>query len=62
VLQLVSSGLVLLGRKLGLSLPLLLLAVFLYVGRSQGVAAREWLVRGLEPKSIAYGLPHWQLG
>lgn len=56
--SLVSSGLVLLGRRLGLSLPLLMLAVglFLYVGRSQGVTAREWLVGGLEPKSVAYGL------
>lgn len=56
--SLVSSGLVLLGGRLGLSLPLLMLAVglFLYIGRSQGVAAREWLVGGLEPKSVAYGL------
>ncbi|MBW4573988.1 MAG: hypothetical protein KME08_01745 [Aphanothece sp. CMT-3BRIN-NPC111] len=55
---LVSSELVLLGRKLGLSLPLLLLAVglFLYVDSDQGVAAHEWLVGGFEPKSVTYGL------
>jgi len=49
--SLVSS--VLLSRPLP-QLPLLL-AVGLYVGRSQGVAAREWLVGGLE-LSVAYGL------
>ncbi len=55
---LVASGLVLLGRKLGLSLLSLLLAVglFLYVNRYQGIVAYEWLVGGLEPKSVAYGL------
>lgn len=56
---LVSSGLVLLGRVLGLSLPLLLLAVglFLYVDPyPQGAIANKWLVGGLEPKSVAYGL------
>jgi hypothetical protein len=55
---LVSSGLVLLSRRLGLSLPLLLLAVglFLYEDRFQGATAHEWLVGGLEPKSVAYGL------
>lgn len=54
---LVASGLVLIGRRLGLSLPLLLLAIglFLYTGR-QGTAASEWLVGGLEAKSVAYGL------
>lgn len=55
---LVASGLVLLGRKLGLSLLSLLLAVglFLYVNRYQSIVAYEWLVGGLEPKSVAYGL------
>ena len=55
---LVASGLVLIGRKLSLSLPLLLLAVglFLYVNPYQSVVAYEWLVGGLEPKSVAYGL------
>ena len=54
---LVASGLVLIGRRLGLSLPLLLLAIglFLYTGR-QGTGASEWLVGGLEAKSVAYGL------
>jgi hypothetical protein len=55
-------GIVLLGRRLNLSLPLLLLAIalFLYIGYSgdfdQGVIAGEWLVGGLEAKSVAYGL------
>jgi len=54
---LVASGLVLIGRKLSLSLPSLLLAValFLYINRYQGMAAYEWLVGGLEPKAVAYG-------
>lgn len=55
---LISSGIVLLGRQLDLSLPLLLLAVglFLYISPDQGVVASEWIVRSLESKSIAYGL------
>lgn len=55
---LVSTGLVLIGRCLGLSLPLLLLAVgiFLYADPRQGMIAREWLAGGLEPKAVAYGL------
>ncbi len=55
---LVASGLVLLSRKLNLSLPFLLLAVglFLYVNPYQSVVAYEWLIGGLEPKSVAYGL------
>lgn len=54
---LVASGLVLIGRRLGLSLPLLLLAVvlFLYTNRNQGLVAFEWLLGGLEAKSVAYG-------
>lgn len=55
---LVASGLVLLGRKLSLSLPFLLLAVglFVYINPNQGLVAHEWLVGGLEAKSVAYGL------
>lgn len=55
---LLASGLVLLGRKLGLSLLSLLFAVglLLYVNRYQSMVAYEWLVGGLEPKSVAYGL------
>jgi hypothetical protein len=55
---LVALGLVLISRKLFLSLPWLLIAVglFLYINKSQGVAAAETLVGPLEPKSIAYGL------
>lgn len=55
--SLVASGLVLIGRQLGLSLLSLLLAVglFLYLDRDQGLAAYEWLVGGLEAKAVAYG-------
>lgn len=55
---LVALGLVLIGRRLNLSLPLLLLAVglFIYTNRGQGIAASEWLLGGLEAKSVAYGL------
>jgi len=61
---LMASGLVFLGRKLGLSLPLLLLAVglFLYVDDHQGIVAREWLVGGVEPKVVAYGLLLFAIG
>jgi hypothetical protein len=55
---LVASGIVFIGRRLGLTLPLLLLAIglFIYTNRNQGAAASEWLLGGLEAKSIAYGL------
>lgn len=55
---LIALGLVLIGRKLGLNLTLILLAVglFLYTNRYQGVAASESIVGKLEPKSFAYGL------
>jgi len=33
-----------LGRKPQLAVTMLAVGLFLYVGRSQGVAAREWLV------------------
>lgn len=54
---LVSSGLVLIASLIGLSLPLLLLAVglFLYLHPEQGIAAGEWIAKALESKSIAYG-------
>lgn len=56
--SLVALGLVLISRCLGLRLPLLLLAIglFLYVNPVQGVAAQEWLVKSLEAKAVAYGL------
>jgi VanZ family protein len=65
--SLFSWGVVLLGRRLGLSLlPLLLaLGLFLYtgginlqgfLGYEQGVIAGEWMVGGLEAKSLAYPL------
>jgi len=61
---LMASGLVFLGRKLELSLPLLLLAVglFLYVDDHQGIVAREWLVGGIEPKVVAYSLLLFAIG
>jgi hypothetical protein len=54
---LISSGLVFLGRILGLRLLTLLVALclFIYPNPSQGAAAYEWLVGGVEPKSVAYG-------
>ncbi|NET58446.1 MAG: hypothetical protein F6K47_20510 [Symploca sp. SIO2E6] len=54
---LISSGLVLLARKLGISLAPLLVGIglFLYVNHYQGMAAQEWLVGGVEAKSFAYG-------
>lgn len=55
---LVATGIVLIGRKLTLTLPSLLVVVglFVYIRRYQGIVAREWLVEGLETKAIAYGL------
>ncbi len=55
---LVASGLVLIGQRLNLNLPLLLLAVglFVYINHDQGAAAFEWLIGGLEAKLVAYGL------
>jgi multisubunit Na+/H+ antiporter MnhE subunit len=52
-----SLGLVLIARSLGLKLPLLLLAIalLLYTPLSQGVIAHEWIFGGLEAKSVAYG-------
>jgi len=61
----ISSGLVFLSRQLRLSLMslVLALALFLYVNTGtsnaagdQGIAAREWIIGGLEPKMVAYGL------
>lgn len=54
---LISSGLVFLAGLMGLSLPLLLLAVglFLYLYPEQGIAASEWIAKSLEAKSVAYG-------
>lgn len=52
----IALGLVLIAMSLDLSLPFLLLAigVFLYTG--QGVAASEWMLGGLETKTVAYSL------
>lgn len=54
---LISSGLVFLAGQMGLSLPLLLLAVglFLYLHPEQGIAAGEWIAKSLEAKSLSYG-------
>ncbi len=51
---LVASGFVAIARKLNLSLPLLLLAISLFLAK-QSVAAGEWLITALEAKSLAYG-------
>lgn len=55
---LVGLGLVLIGQCLGLTLPLLVVALGLFFASNpnQGVAAQEWLVGSLEAKAIAYGL------
>ena len=53
---LVASGLVLIGQTIKLRLPLLLLAVALFIiNDDQGAVATEWIVKGFEAKSIAYG-------
>ncbi|HIK40995.1 DUF6798 domain-containing protein [Thermoleptolyngbya sp. M55_K2018_002] len=58
-----SAGLVFLSRRIGLSVPLLLLSMilFLYVNTglsgasgAQGTVSREWLFGGIEPKIPAY--------
>lgn len=58
-------GIVLLARKIGLSLSWLLLALALFLGLNcqengvdcqQGAIAREWLLGGLEAKALAYSL------
>ncbi|AFZ36686.1 hypothetical protein Sta7437_3178 [Stanieria cyanosphaera PCC 7437] len=55
---LVATGLVLIGQKLKLSLPFLILATICctYLGYGQGAIAGEWFVGGLEAKAFAYGL------
>ncbi|WP_206603138.1 DUF6798 domain-containing protein [Leptolyngbya ohadii] len=54
---LVATGLVLIQRRLGLSLPLFLPAVawMLYINGGRGLIAREWIVDALESKAVAYG-------
>ena len=54
---LMAWGLVLIGRKLGLNLLMLMLAVSLFIAKRQGFAASETLIReGLESKTVAYAL------
>ncbi len=53
--SLVALGLVLIARKLNLSLLLLLMAITLFLAH-EGVAAGEWLILALEAKAVAYGL------
>lgn len=55
--SLVGTGLVLVQRRLGLSLPLLLpvVAWMLYANNGRGLIAREWMVDALEAKAVAYG-------
>ncbi|WP_445632822.1 DUF6798 domain-containing protein [Nostoc sp. DSM 114161] len=53
---LIAWGLVLIGRKLGLTLPLQLLAVAIFLIGDQGVAAGERIVGVLETKIFAYAM------
>ncbi len=55
--SLIASGFVFLARTLHLKLISLLIAVtsLLLISRDQGLIADEWIVRALEPKTIAYG-------
>lgn len=52
---LVATGLSMLGRKLSISLPVLLLTVVPLLYSGQDMIAREWFVGALEVKAIAYG-------
>ncbi|NJO39894.1 MAG: hypothetical protein HC769_04025 [Cyanobacteria bacterium CRU_2_1] len=65
--SLFATGIVLLGRKLGLTTPFLLLAISLFLyggcrelfvncGSQQGAIANEWMVGGLEAKALAYSV------
>ncbi|WP_196515394.1 DUF6798 domain-containing protein [Nostoc sp. WHI] len=54
--SLMASGLVLIGRKLGLNLPLQMLAVTIFFTGNQGVAAGERIVGVLETKIFAYAM------
>ncbi|MBW4613898.1 MAG: hypothetical protein KME21_11575 [Desmonostoc vinosum HA7617-LM4] len=51
---LIALGLILIKRKLGLSLPLLLLAIFAFM-TCQNFAAGELIVSGIQPKVLSYG-------
>jgi len=53
--SLVAAGIVLIGRRMGLS-PLLMLLAIAFFLQNQSLVAGEWLVGGLEAKSVAYGL------
>lgn len=53
---LIAWGLVLIGRKLGLNLPLQMLAVAMFLIGNQGVAAGERIVGVLETKIFAYAM------
>jgi hypothetical protein len=54
--SLIAWGLVLIGRKLGLNLLLLMLAVAMFLSGDQGVAAGERIVGALETKIFAYAM------
>ncbi|MCC5613490.1 hypothetical protein LC605_00055 [Nostoc sp. CHAB 5836] len=54
--SLIAWGLVLIGRKLGLNLLLLMLAVAMFLSGNQGVAAGERIVGTLETKIFAYAM------
>ncbi len=54
--SLIAWGLVLIGRKLGLNLLLLMLAVAMFLSGNQGVAAEERIIGALETKIFAYAM------
>ena len=58
--SLIASALVCLGRRLGLVLPLILLAVSMFLVRQHAIAG-EWMIGGIEEKVFAYGLILWAI-
>ena len=58
--SLIASAIVRLGRRLGLALPLLLMAVALFLIRQFAIAG-EWMIGGVEGKVCAYGLVLWSI-
>jgi len=58
--SLIASALFCLGRRLGLTLPLMLLAVTMFLIRQSAIAG-EWMIGGVEEKVCAYGLILWAI-
>ncbi len=55
----IAFGFLLLGQKLGLTLPFLLVSIGLFIYAGQGYVADEWAVRGFESKAVAYVFLFW---